>query len=448
MAVRDAVEVPLEARRSFRPPVALLSPVADAAAASVAVVLTGGATGAVLAGAVAVLALQVDRSRAARIAPRLGDDVGWIVARVAIAVTLCLPLFPRGAAPQRAALLGLLFSGLLVAGRAFSYTVVRVARARGAVRERTLIVGEGATAEALGRALLEHPELGLRCIGVVGSAPSSAPLALLGGVEDLADVVASHEVRRVIVAFGFAGDELLVAAIRACSELPVEIHVVPRLFELGAFAKDIADAVWGLPLVHIRRPAMRASARITKRGFDLVVASIILVAVSPVMALAALAVRVSSPGPVLFRQERVGQGGRPFRIMKFRTMRENDDSDTQWSVKDDDRLTGIGRFLRATDIDELPQLFNVVRGEMSLVGPRPERPYFVDQFTATVPRYRDRLRVNAGITGSAQVQGLRGDTSIPDRVRFDNAYIESWSLWGDLAILVKTVGRVFRARPR
>jgi lipopolysaccharide/colanic/teichoic acid biosynthesis glycosyltransferase len=157
-------------------------------------------------------------------------------------------------------------------------------------------------------------------------------------------------------------------------------------------------------------------------------------------------VRRSSPGPVFFRQSRIGKDERQFELLKFRTMRVNDDSDTTWSVADDARVTQIGRFLRRTYLDELPQLLNVLRGEMSLVGPRPERPHFAQRFAQEVPRYDDRHRVPGGITGWAQVHGLRGDTPIPDRARFDNHYIENWSLWRDVVILARTIASVLLGR--
>jgi lipopolysaccharide/colanic/teichoic acid biosynthesis glycosyltransferase len=160
---------------------------------------------------------------------------------------------------------------------------------------------------------------------------------------------------------------------------------------------------------------------------------------APVLLAAAVAVRRSSPGPVLFRQLRVGRNGALFKLLKFRTMAVNDDADTTWSVDGDERVTRAGRFLRRTFLDELPQILNVLRGEMSLVGPRPERPYFARRFAGNVPRYEDRHRVPAGMTGWAQVHGLRGDTPIPDRVRFDNYYIEHWSLWLDIVVLARTV---------
>ncbi|MBC3991098.1 sugar transferase, partial [Streptomyces sp. AC563] len=180
-------------------------------------------------------------------------------------------------------------------------------------------------------------------------------------------------------------------------------------------------------------------------ALDVCAAALGLVAVAPLLAACALAVRCSDGPGVLFRQERVGRDGRPFVVLKFRTLRSDAfESATRWSVADDQRMSAVGRWLRRTSLDELPQLWNVLRGDMSLVGPRPERPYFVREFSQRYPAYRARHRMPVGITGLAQVHGLRGDTSIEDRVRFDNHYIETWSLWQDVRILLRTAGSLFR----
>jgi exopolysaccharide biosynthesis polyprenyl glycosylphosphotransferase len=181
-----------------------------------------------------------------------------------------------------------------------------------------------------------------------------------------------------------------------------------------------------------------------KRVFDLVVAAMTLALVGPLFLAIAVLVRLSSRGPVLFRQVRIGQNGRIFELLKFRSMTVNDDSDTTWSVRNDHRVTRVGAFLRKSSLDELPQLLNVLKGDMSLVGPRPERPHFNGEFTVTVPTYVDRLRVPTGITGWAQVHGLRGDTSIAERTKFDNFYIEHWSLSLDVVIMLRTVTAVLK----
>ena len=226
----------------------------------------------------------------------------------------------------------------------------------------------------------------------------------------------------------------------------VDVHVVPRFFDCGVAPEGPdTDDVHGIPLYRVRRAALRAPAWALKRGLDIVVAGTVLLVTAPLSALIAATVALSSRGPVLFHQTRVGQGGHVIDVPKFRTLRVNHDSDTRWSVEDDPRVTPVGRVLRATSLDELPQLWKVLQGEMSLVGPRPERPFFVERFSLTIDGYDDRHRLPVGVTGWAQVHGLRGDTSIEERARYDNQYIEHWSLWRDLVILVRTVAEVARS---
>lgn len=203
------------------------------------------------------------------------------------------------------------------------------------------------------------------------------------------------------------------------------------------------DETRGIPLASLRRPA--PVALVVKRAVDVVAAAILLVLFSPVLAALAGLIRLRSGWPAIFRQARVTLGGQVVEILKLRTLPDHDDSDTRWSVPTE-QLTGLGRWLRASHVDELPQLVNVLRGQMSLVGPRPERPFFVDCFSPVIPGYADRHRMRAGLTGWAQVHGLHGDSSIEDRVRFDNYYIENWSLWLDAVILFRTVGLALSAR--
>ena len=194
----------------------------------------------------------------------------------------------------------------------------------------------------------------------------------------------------------------------------------------------------------VRRAALRAGAWKVKRVADVLVSAMLLLLLSPLLAVLALAVRLSSPGPVLFRQRRIGQHGHEIEVLKFRTLRVNADADVTWSVEDDPRQTTVGRWLRRLSLDELPQLWNVLRGDMSLVGPRPERPHFVSRFSAQVTHYADRHRLPVGLTGLAQIHGLRGDTSIEERARFDNYYIEHWSPWEDVKVIIATVGVILR----
>lgn len=337
--------------------------------------------------------------------------------------------------------------GFVVAGRAVAYPLQRVARARSNDAQPTLIVGAGQMGCQVAEALLQHPEYGMRPVGFIDGFPNDAglPLPIVGDIDTFDQVIKRVNAKRVIVAFGSNREEALVEVLRASAEAQIEVHILPRLFELGVTsAGPEFDLLWGLPLQHVRRAALRNPAWRTKRILDVLVSGAALLVLSPVLAITAVAVRFSSPGPVLFRQKRVGQRGEVVEIYKFRSMRVSDDADTRWASRHDDRVTGVGRFIRASSLDELPQLINVLKGDMSLVGPRPERPHFADQFNQQVFHYNDRLRVPVGLTGWAQVHGLRGDTSIEERARFDNYYIEHWSIWFDLVILVRTVGQVLR----
>ena len=210
---------------------------------------------------------------------------------------------------------------------------------------------------------------------------------------------------------------------------------------LAALIRQDAQSA-GLPLINIRRVKLDdTAADLAKRVMDVVGSALLIVLTSPVMLLAAVGTRLSSPGPVIFRQERIGRDRKPFYMLKFRSMRVNDEQDSAWSTKQDDRRTKFGSFIRKCSLDELPQLWNVLRGDMSLVGPRPEIPRFVDQFKNEVPLYMVRHQVRPGITGWAQINGFRGDTPIKARVERDIFYIENWDFWFDMRILLATVFR-------
>jgi exopolysaccharide biosynthesis polyprenyl glycosylphosphotransferase len=328
----------------------------------------------------------------------------------------------------------------LLLARAVSGGLTGALRRHGVGLERTVLVGGGPIGIAMADVLLARPEFGLDPVGFVEVGGVEHGLPTLGSPRDLVRVLLAGDVRRVVVTFSGSRESELVDVLRDCGQLRFEhrIHVLPRFFELGVAADTNGDDLWGFPLVPLHRPGPDRWARSLKRGIDVTVAGLLLVLTAPVFAAIALAVRLTSPGPALFRQKRVGQYGQVFELLKFRTMLPNDDGETQWCVDDDDRVTSIGRFLRPTHLDELPQLINVLRGDMALVGPRPERPTFVEQFSVEHRGYEDRHRVPVGLTGWAQVNGLWGDTSIADRARFDNAYIENWSMRRELSILLRT----------
>jgi exopolysaccharide biosynthesis polyprenyl glycosylphosphotransferase len=342
----------------------------------------------------------------------------------------------------------------------------RWARAKRLVGKPVLIMGAGVVGAQVARRLESHPEYGLAPIGFLDEDPRSVAevggrdVPVLGTVEDLDDTVARTGVKNLIVAFSSVADARVSRLIQRCQELGVDVSVVPRMFDTINDRVGY-DSVGGLPLLSFSAVNPRGAEFTIKHALDRVLALILLILLSPVIAIAAIAVRLSSPGPALFSQRRVGRDGKVFDFYKFRSMRvapekDGEDEDTSaldfllagdiapGGVEGEDRRTAVGRFLRGTSLDELPQLFNVLRGDMSLVGPRPERPEFVELFRHDILRYGDRHRVKSGITGWAQVHGLRGQTSLAERVESDNYYIAHWSLGLDLKILALTVVALFR----
>jgi exopolysaccharide biosynthesis polyprenyl glycosylphosphotransferase len=345
-----------------------------------------------------------------------------------------------------------LFAVLCLAGRTAVYASIRAARRRGRLQQRTLLLGAGTVAARLAGALDAHPEYGLHPQGLLDDdpllAPDERPVPLLGTYGDLTRVLLEHTIDVVVVSFGRVPEPSLVDMLRACDRMSCEIYFVPRLYELHAVTRD-TEVLWGVPLVRLRRAPFRAGTWAVKRIGDVVLAALAVAVLAPVLGLCALLARWET-GSVLFRQTRIGLDGRPFILLKFCSMRPTGEleSRTRWTIAEDGRLGPVGKLLRRSSLDELPQLWNVLRGDMSLVGPRPERPFFVDEFTRQFPWYMARHRVPVGLTGWAQVHGLRGNTSIADRARFDNFYIENWSIWGDIKIMMRTVGQVLSAGGR
>ncbi|GAA5141829.1 exopolysaccharide biosynthesis polyprenyl glycosylphosphotransferase [Nocardioides marinquilinus] len=372
------------------------------------------------------------------------DDLPVLIAGVVVggaaAVTLGLAWTDVGIGPLLLAIA--LTSVALPLGRALHVTTVRRRRRSGAVACPTLLVGGGPVARSLVSRVQAHPTTGIRLVGYVEESACVPGLPWHGSTSTLCSVVAGCDVRAILVGDALGAPDDLVDALRRCARPDLRIYLVPRLPELHR--NDRADdQIWGVPLLRVSRaPGRRFSVR-AKRAFDLVVAGAALLVLLPLLALLALAVRLDLGAPVIFRQERIGLRGRPFDVLKFRSMRPaQPGEDGAWTAGD--RISTVGRLMRRYSLDELPQLVNVVRGEMSLVGPRPERPAYVDKFGAEVPWYRHRHRVPVGLTGLAAVEGLRGDTSIVDRAHFDNWYIENWSLWLDTKVLARTVLAVFR----
>jgi exopolysaccharide biosynthesis polyprenyl glycosylphosphotransferase len=386
-------------------------------------------------------------------------------------------LFANGQAPDqsdvvRAWLFALVGVGL---GRiALSFTQ-RWARSRRLIGKPVLIMGAGLVGSQVARRLENHPEYGLVPVGFLDDDPRSTAevggrdVPVLGTVEDLDEAVRRTRAQDLIVAFSSVTDARVSRLIQRCQELGIDVSVVPRMFDTINDRVGY-DTVGGLPLLTFSGVNPKGVQFAIKYAFDRAFALLLLVCLSPLLCCAALAVRLSSSGPTLYRQRRVGRDGKVFDLYKFRSMQaqpaeERSDvngtettSDQQAAavefslapdtapggVEGADRRTSIGRFLRRTSLDELPQLLNVLRGEMSIIGPRPERPEFVELFEHDIARYGDRHRVKSGITGWAQVHGLRGQTSLADRVEWDNYYIAHWSLSLDVKILVLTLAALFR----
>ena len=417
-------------------------PLADAVALAAATVVSGTAGWPAAGYAVMVLAvLAAGRQYRLKITPRVSDDAGRLVVAAALPALAVLPWLGAGAATRLVLASAVLTGG----GRAVTYQILRTARRRGRLAENVAIVGTGPAAAELARLAQAHAELGLRTIGFVGSPPARAvlPLPVLGRPADLADVIQRHQIGRVIVAAGADGEPAVLSGLRAARELQADICVLPMLPELGsAVPRSVLDEIWGLPLVPLRRTGV--ASRVGKRIFDLIVAVILLVLTSPLIFVFGVVTRLQLRRPAIFRQVRVTGSGQLAEVVKLRTIDGYQNPDTCWAVPMQ-RSTAFGRFLRGTHLDELPQLTNVVRGHMSMVGPRPERPYFARRFEQEIPGYADRHRVKAGLTGWAQVHGLTGDTSIHDRARFDNAYIENWSFWLDLVVLARTAAGALKS---
>lgn len=357
-------------------------------------------------------------------------------------------------------LVGWFFTIVLVTAMRVSYSVlVGQLRRHGVDRARVLVVGSGQTAAVVVDRLKQHRTLGYHVVGVVDntaldklSLPSGGEVPVLGKLSRLADVVRRRRVDEVVVALSGASDRELRDIISLVQDESVSVKIYPDAFQLMAQNEVSVGELSGLPLLSVKDVALRGWNRRLKRVFDVAFGLSVLVLTSPVMLLIALAIKLTSSGPVFFIQERVGLDGTPFQLVKFRTMRADPDKSQTpglleggpgWTVRNDPRRTAIGAFLRRFSLDELPQFYNVLVGEMSVVGPRPEQPEYVKEFAQRIPKYLRRHREKAGITGWAQVNGLRGDSSIEVRTRADLYYVENWSLLFDLKIVVRTVVAMF-----
>ena len=407
--------------------------------------------------------LWLRRFYAVRMSLRLLDDARTIVVAAVLTgmtvLTVRVLLAPDPAAADQAVRLAAFSAVYLVGGRAVLNWSETMARRAGETLRPTLIVGAGTVGRLAAKRLLSRPELGMRPVGFLDKNPLAAregdvTLPVLGASWDLESVIREHGVEQVIVTFSKAPHEVLLTLARRCEELGVRIAYVPRLFDRMT-GRVTVDHVGGLPLFTAEFLDPRSWQFAAKHAVDRVAAAFVLLVVAPAMLAAAVAVYLSMGRPIFFRQTRVGRDGRTFQMLKFRSMRIADaggaqpfdlpDDTAPGGVEGEDLRTAVGDFLRRTSIDELPQLLNVLRGDMSLIGPRPERPLYVGLFGRTIPRYNDRHRVKSGITGWAQVNGLRGKTSISERAELDAYYVQNWSLWLDVRIMLMTIKAVLTA---
>ncbi|MEV6679929.1 sugar transferase [Streptomyces erythrochromogenes] len=392
-----------------------------------------------------------------RLAPSALLELPALVGRSAVlwcaAAAVTAALDPARAMGWSALLTAVCLQAVLVcAGRG----VVNQLHRRAAVRRpaSALVVGPGDGASAVAAALHGRPEFGLRPVGLADTAApadgGTGPLPLLSTHEDIRRAVIQNTVRHAVFTRPPEADERTASLVRLFHDHGCRLWLADPAGTAkvtGMRLAHPADQLWGYAVQPLLPRPARPLERWAKRGIDSALALVALVGAAPVMLLCAAAVRLWDGPGVIFRQERVGLYGRPFTLLKFRTLRADaHESATRWTVAGDCRMSGVGSFLRKSSLDELPQLWNVVRGDMSLVGPRPERPFFVAKFSTVHPGYEARHRMPVGITGLAQINGLRGDTSIEDRARFDNHYIDTWSLWQDLWILARTAASFFRFR--
>jgi exopolysaccharide biosynthesis polyprenyl glycosylphosphotransferase len=345
--------------------------------------------------------------------------------------------YPRGVIIY-AWLLGIVMTTL---GREVHRLMTVGLRDWGVGRDNVLIIGSGEVARIVAEKIRWAPHLGFNVIGAVNGSPGKTvgDLPIVGTTNEIPELIDTYEIDEVIIALPEASHRELVQLISKCQRGKVSIKVYPDIFAYMAGSLTVDD-LNGMPLLSVRDVALRGWKLSLKRGMDIVGSFIGLVVLSPLFALTAIIIKLESPGPVFFCQERMGLDGHPFPMIKFRSMRQDAEKHGPgWTTAGDPRVTRLGKIMRRTNWDEITQLINVFFGHMSLVGPRPEQPYYVEKFREFIPRYMERHREKAGMTGWAQVNGLRGDTSILERTKYDLWYVENWSLWLDIKIVLRTI---------
>ncbi len=334
---------------------------------------------------------------------------------------------------------------LVVTGRSLIRSALFKIRRSGHNLRRILVVGAGSLGKEVTRKIKAHEELGFQVVGFLDDDPGKARRSfvdtpVLGTTHDIGDVIAAEQVDQVLITLPLDAYKKTLKVLETVARELVEVKLVPDILQFATLRATMED-LDGTPVINLSQVPLQGWHSMVKRGIDIAVALVALLLLLPFLPFVALIIWLEDRGPIFYQQERMGLDGRPFMIWKMRSMRVDAESTTGpvWAVKDDPRRTVIGSFLRRWSLDELPQLWNVLKGEMSIVGPRPERPAFVREFKNRMPQYMHRHRVKAGITGWAQVHGWRGNTSIKKRLQYDLYYIENWSLKLDFKILWMTL---------
>jgi len=370
---------------------------------------------------------------------------------LALVVFIALTFLIREKSVPFSRLVFILFGVLVTLGtilqRSFLRYMLREVRRRGYNLRYLLIVGAGQLTGDIAARIRKRRELGIEVVGCLSKdgnevrGPRGIPV--VGKYEDLDQCLKKIEIDQLVVALPIEDSNCLPQVLSSIGDSLVDVRVIPDLQGFSTLGNSIEDFE-GLPVISLRTSPLEGVNRIAKRALDIIVASLALIILSPLMLLVSILIKLSSRGPLVYSQERVSLDGSPFKIYKFRTMTvDAESSGPGWTKPSDSRVTAIGKILRALSLDELPQLFNVLKGDMSIVGPRPERPVFIEEFRKRIPHYMLRHKVPAGMTGWAQVHGWRGDTSIEKRIEHDLYYIENWSLVLDIKILIMTVFRGF-----
>ncbi|MGK5093397.1 undecaprenyl-phosphate glucose phosphotransferase [Deltaproteobacteria bacterium TL4] len=341
------------------------------------------------------------------------------------------------------------FSALLIWSRLTVKWGLNLLHKRGIHIMNILVIGTSETANAFTRKLRHYQVNGVFLKGVVGltgspPADTVADIPYLGTIEQLHQTIEDHKIDQVFIALSFQEQSHLPYLKEVLSEQMVDIKIIPDLGIFKTLRTDVDDFE-GIPIITITQSPLMGWNLVLKRAFDFLGGMLALLLFSPVMILISLLIKITAPGPILYKQERMGFDGLKFNALKFRSMQidAENQSGAVWAQKNDSRVTPLGAFLRKSSLDELPQLFNVIKGEMSLVGPRPERPVFINDFKKNIPNYMLRHKVKAGMTGWAQVNGWRGNTSLEKRIEHDLHYIENWSVWLDIRILFLTIFKGF-----